>query len=74
VYPTEIFPLASRARGTALSSMAFALTSGTLNEITPYLITAVGFWVFFLFALTNLAMLIPIYLFYIGANHIPGAI
>jgi hypothetical protein len=54
--------------------MAFALTSGTLNEITPYLITAVGFWVFFLFALTNLAMLIPIYLFYIGANHIPGAI
>lgn len=34
--------------------------------IIPYLISAIGFWVFILFALINLVMLVPIYLFYIG--------
>lgn len=34
--------------------------------IIPYLIQAIGFWVFILFALINLAMLAPIYLFYVG--------
>lgn len=66
VYPTEVFPLATRAKGTALATVAFSLAGGTINEIVPYLITAVGFWVFVLFALLNFAMLVPIYLFYIG--------
>ncbi|KAJ5706561.1 hypothetical protein N7488_006362 [Penicillium malachiteum] len=65
VYPTEIFPLVSRAKGTALATVAFSLAGGIINEIVPYLIDAISYWVFILFALLNLVMLIPIYLFYI---------
>lgn len=64
VYPTEIFPLASRAKGAALATVAFSLAGGVINEIVPYLISAVGFWVFILFALINLFLIIPIWLFY----------
>ena len=65
VYPTEVFPLSTRAKGTALATVAFSLAGGTINEIIPYLITAVGFWVFIIFALLNFIMCIPIWLFYI---------
>ncbi|KAH8797740.1 low-affinity glucose transporter HXT3 [Xylogone sp. PMI_703] len=65
VYPTEIFPLASRSKGVALATVAFSLAGGTINEIVPYLINAIGFWIFIMFALINIAMLVPIYLFYI---------
>ena len=34
--------------------------------IIPYLIDAISYWVFILFALINLALLVPIYLFYAG--------
>ena len=67
VYPTEVFPLATRSRGTALATIAFSIAGGAINEVIPYLISAIGFWVFIMFALINLFMLIPIYLFYIGA-------
>lgn len=66
VYPTEIFPLASRAKGVAIATVAFSLAGGTINEIVPYLINAIGFWVFIMFALINLVMICPIYLYYIG--------
>jgi len=69
VYPTEVFPLASRAKGVAVATVAFSLAGGTINEIVPYLINAAGFWVFILFALVNLVMLIPIYLFYIETSN-----
>lgn len=36
-----------------------------VNEITPYLISAVDYWVFIIFALVNFGMLVPIFLFYI---------
>ncbi|KAI1608930.1 MFS monosaccharide transporter [Exophiala viscosa] len=65
VYPTEVFPLATRSKGAALSTLAFSLAGGSINEIIPYLIDAIGFWVFIMFALINLAMLVPIYLFYV---------
>ena len=68
VYPTEVFPLATRGRGVALSTLAFSLAGGSINEIIPYLIDAIGFWVFIMFALINLVMLIPIYLFYVGES------
>lgn len=75
VYPTEVFPLATRSKGAALSTLAFSLAGGSINEIIPYLIDAIGFWVFIMFALINLAMLVPIYLFYVGklAYFIPCA-
>jgi hypothetical protein len=66
VYPTEIFHLASRAKGVALATVAFSLAGGIVNEVTPYLITAVGFWIFIIFGLVNFGMLVPIFLFYIG--------
>ena len=66
VYPTEIFPLASRAKGVAYATVAFSVAGGIVNEVTPYLIEAVGYWVFIIFAIINFIMLIPICLFYIG--------
>lgn len=66
VYPTEVFPFATRAKGTALATVAFSITGGVINEIVPHLISAVGFWIFIIFALINLIMLIPIWLVYIG--------
>ena len=65
VYPTEVFPLATRAKGAALATVAFSVAGGVINEIIPYLISAVNFWTFIIFALINFAMLIPIYLFYL---------
>ncbi|KEF59375.1 uncharacterized protein A1O9_04219 [Exophiala aquamarina CBS 119918] len=65
VYPTEIFPLASRAKGVAFATIAFSIAGGIVNEITPYLIKAIGFWIFILFAFVNFGMLVPIFLFYI---------
>lgn len=46
VYPTEVFPLATRAKGAALSTVAFSIAGGVINEIVPYLISAVTFWIF----------------------------
>jgi len=60
-----VFPLATRAKGTALATVAFSLAGGLINEIVPYLIAAIGFYVFVLFALLNFLILIPVYLFYI---------
>ena len=65
VYPTEVFPLATRAKGAALATVAFSAAGALINEIVPYLISAVTFWIFIIFALINFAMLIPIWLFYI---------
>ncbi|KAJ5948368.1 low-affinity glucose transporter HXT3 [Penicillium verhagenii] len=65
VYPTEVFPLASRSKGAALATFAFSIAGGTINIIILYLIDAISFWVFILFALINLALLVPIYLFYV---------
>ena len=64
-YPTEVFPLATRAKGTALATVAFALAGGFINEIVPYLVAAIDFYVFVLFALLNFLILVPVYLFYI---------
>jgi hypothetical protein len=49
-----------------LATVAFSLAGGIINEIVPYLINAVSYWVFVLFAHLNLVMLVPIHVFYIG--------
>lgn len=69
MYPTEVFPLASRSKGVSLTVVGWSLGGALVNEIVPYLIKAVSFWVFILFALINFLMLIPIYLFYIGESY-----
>lgn len=65
-----MFPLATRAKGAALATMAFSIAGGVINEIVPYLISAVTFWIFIIFALINFVMLAPIYLFYIGTSNL----
>jgi hypothetical protein len=44
-----VFPLATRAKGAALATVAFSIAGGVINEIVPYLISAVTFWVFIIF-------------------------
>jgi hypothetical protein len=61
-----VFPLATRAKGAALATVAFSIAAGVISEIVPYLISVVTFWIFTIFALINFITLVPIYLFYIG--------
>ncbi len=57
----------------AFATIAFSLAGGVVNEITPYLIEAVDFWIFIIFAIVNFGMLVPIFLFYIGElKHFPN--
>lgn len=42
------------------------MAGGIINEIIPYLVAAVTFWIFFIFAILNLLMLAVIWPFYIG--------
>lgn len=65
VYPTEVFPLATRAKGVSLAMVSFAVWGGVINEVIPYVISAIGWWVFILFAALNFAQLLPVYLFYV---------
>ena len=65
----QVFPLATRAKGAALATVAFSITGGVINEIIPYLISAVNFWTFIIFALINFIMLIPIYFFYLETTN-----
>jgi hypothetical protein len=45
--------------------VAFSVAGAVINTIVPYLITAVGFWIFVIFSLVNAAMMVPIGLFYV---------
>jgi hypothetical protein len=65
VYPTEIFPLSCRTKGTALSTIGWSVAGGIINEIIPYLVRAVTFWTFIIFAITNFLLVPIVYLFYI---------
>jgi hypothetical protein len=65
VYPTEVFPLATRAKGVSLAMVSFAVWGAVINEVIPYVISAIGWWVFILFAALNFVQLVPVYLFYV---------
>ncbi|KAK5065318.1 hypothetical protein LTR84_001156 [Exophiala bonariae] len=65
VYPTEVFPLATRAKGVSLSMVSFAVWGAVINEVIPYVINAVGWWVFVMFAVMNFIQIIPVWLFYV---------
>ncbi|CDK25041.1 unnamed protein product [Kuraishia capsulata CBS 1993] len=68
LYPSEIFSLQTRSKGAAIAVIAFSLTGGAINEIVPYLIKAVHYWVFFIFGFLNLGMIVPVYLFYLETS------
>ena len=65
VYPTEVFPLATRAKGVSLAMVSFAIWGAAINEVIPYVISAVGWWVFIMFAAINFLQIIPVWLFYV---------
>lgn len=49
-----------------MAVVAFSAAGAVINTIVPYLITAVGFWIFAIFSIINFLMMVPIYLFYVG--------
>ena len=51
--PTEIFPTAARAQGTAVSVIIWGLANFTITLITPILFR-LKFWIYLVFAGTNL--------------------
>jgi len=64
LYPTEIFPLATRAKGAALSCFAFGVGNGIVVMVVPYLIQAVGLYIFIIFAVGNFLSMPVVYFFY----------
>ncbi|KAK5298099.1 hypothetical protein LTR99_007788 [Exophiala xenobiotica] len=65
VYPTEVFPLATRAKGVSLSMVSFAIWGAVINEVIPYVVRSVGWWIFIMFAIMNFIQIIPVWLFYV---------
>lgn len=51
--PTEIFPTAARAQGTAVSVVVWGLANFAVTLLTPILFNGLGFWIFLVFAGTN---------------------
>jgi len=45
--------------------VSFAVWGAVINEVIPYVISAVGWWVFIIFAALNFIQIIPVYLFYV---------
>ncbi|WPA95771.1 uncharacterized protein RHO25_000374 [Cercospora beticola] len=52
--PTEIFPTAARAHGTAVSVIIWGLANFTITLITPILFNNLYFYIYLIFAGTNL--------------------
>jgi hypothetical protein len=60
----QIFPLATRAKGSALSCFAFGIGNGVVVMVVPYLIHAVSLYIFVIFALCNFVSIPVVYYFY----------
>lgn len=52
--PTEIYPTTARARGTAVSVVTWGFANFVVTLITPVLFNNLKFWLFLVFAVTNL--------------------
>ena len=52
--PTEIFPLTARAQGSAISIVIWGISNFVVTLLTPILFNSVQFWLFLVFACTNL--------------------
>jgi len=64
LYPTEIFPIATRAKGAAWSSFAFGIGNGVVVMIVPYIIQAASYYIFVIFAGCNFIIIPLVYFFY----------
>lgn len=52
--PTEIFPTTARAQGTAVSVIIWGLANFAVTLLTPILFNSLKYWLFLVFAATNL--------------------
>ena len=52
--PTEIFPLTARAQGSAISIITWGISNFGVTLLTPILFNNVKYWLFAVFAVTNL--------------------
>ncbi|EME89061.1 uncharacterized protein MYCFIDRAFT_160228 [Pseudocercospora fijiensis CIRAD86] len=52
--PTEIYPTPARAQGTAVSVIIWGLANFVITLITPILFNNLKFWIYLVFAATNL--------------------
>ncbi|QIX00692.1 hypothetical protein AMS68_006209 [Peltaster fructicola] len=52
--PTEIFPTMVRAKGTAVSVVIWGLANFAVTLLTPVLFNNLKYWIFLVFAITNL--------------------
>lgn len=52
--PTEIFPTTCRAKGTAISVVIWGIMNFAVTLLTPILFNNLNFWIFLVFAATNL--------------------
>lgn len=52
--PTEVFPTAVRAKGTAVSVIIWGLANFAVTLLTPIMFNNLKYWIFLVFAITNL--------------------
>lgn len=61
---TEIYPTAARAQGTAVSVIIWGLANFAVTLATPIMFNNLGFWLFAVFAGTNLVAGLWVYLYH----------
>jgi len=64
VYPTEIFPLAIRAKGNAFGIVGWSLGCGSVSLAAPNMFQSLGPSTFFIHAVFNLFAIAVVYCFY----------
>ncbi|KAK5529737.1 hypothetical protein LTR46_005017 [Exophiala xenobiotica] len=64
VYPSEIFPLATRSRGNAFGIVGWSLGCGSVSLAAPPMFKALGPQGFYIHAVFNLAAVAMVYCFY----------
>ena len=63
-FNAQIFPAATRAKGSAWSSFAFGVGNGAVVMVVPLLIKALTFYIFIIFAACNFVIIPLVYYFY----------
>ena len=64
IYPPEILPLKLRSRGNAIAVVSQWLWTFLIVEITPPMITSIGYKSYIVFAIFNFVTIPIVYFFY----------
>lgn len=64
VYPTEIFPLAIRAKGNAFGIVGWSIGCGSVSLAAPNMFSGLGASTFYVHAVFNLIAIVIVYCFY----------